>query len=519
MAVVTSMGRRIARARRGAACATAALAILVAVSTSGAGAASSSTVVGASVPSATWIDAGGCASNVAGKTSFGSVLPGSKSVTTLDCDVEFGSSNDTAALRTWQGDATGTAMTRGTWVARVSGTAVNLEDVQAISPTTAWVSGQSGRMLRTTDSGVNWTVWTNVQTGTASHIYGVAAPSASVAWGVGSGGTIVYTANGGTDWANQSVGGGQLYDVDAIDVDSAWAVGGGGRILRTDDSGTTWTPQVSGTANDLNDIDVVDGSIAWAVGAGGSILRTTDGGANWLVVPAPLNSFRTVAAINATTAWIGDSSADVKYTANAGTLWTTKLDRDGGVTNAQAIDVVGDVVFSVMYSVGYIDRTIDAGATWFDETPTATPPGLLGVSAADATNVFAVGVGGVIYTTPGTPVSDFADDGSADWDTVGSIDLFGACLRDADLGAAGGGGGWVEDTNAGSDCADGDADPWNAIPAASPGAKIAATNVPDAEAGATDPVAHLRFGFRTLDNQPPGRYLAPITFQVVAPAV
>src|SRR5690606_21911777 len=75
-----------------------------------AGGASSGTVVGATVPSATSIDASGCPSQTAGITQLGLLLPGSSTVTSLDCIVEFGSSNDTSMLRLHQQDGYGQAM-------------------------------------------------------------------------------------------------------------------------------------------------------------------------------------------------------------------------------------------------------------------------------------------------------------------------------------------------------------------------------------------------------------------------
>lgn len=77
---------------------------------SASGAATSGTVVGATVPSATNISTSGCASLTAGITQFGAVLPGSSAVTTADCVVQFGSSNDTSSLRVSQPDGLGSAM-------------------------------------------------------------------------------------------------------------------------------------------------------------------------------------------------------------------------------------------------------------------------------------------------------------------------------------------------------------------------------------------------------------------------
>ena len=120
-------------------------------------------------------------------------------------------------------------------------------------------------------------------------------------------------------------------------------------------------------------------------------------------------------------------------------------------------------------------------------------------------------------TPAGTAVDNYLNNGTADWDTAGSIDLFGACLRSVANGASGGGSGWSVDGN--GDCTADDSDPWSAIPAAAPGTKIAAMNAPDAQGGGTDPTANIRFGFRAKADQAPGVYLAPIVFETVAPDV
>lgn len=73
-------------------------------------AATSSTVISVTVPSATNLDASACESGVAGRTDFGNVLPGTSTVTSSDCTITFGSSNDTAKLRIQQTDRRGVAM-------------------------------------------------------------------------------------------------------------------------------------------------------------------------------------------------------------------------------------------------------------------------------------------------------------------------------------------------------------------------------------------------------------------------
>ncbi len=108
-------------------------------------------------------------------------------------------------------------------------------------------------------------------------------------------------------------------------------------------------------------------------------------------------------------------------------------------------------------------------------------------------------------------VSDYADDGSADFDTLGSISLFGACLRAATNGAATDGSTWAPNAT----CPNVDGSHWHAIPAtATPASKVAHNG----SSGDADATVSLRFGFRTRDDQVPGTYVAPITLEVIAPS-
>ncbi len=72
--------------------------------------ASTATVVSATVPSATTVDADGCDMFQPGVTDFGVVLPGTSVVTSTDCVIQFGSSNTPSRLRIRQADGAGSAM-------------------------------------------------------------------------------------------------------------------------------------------------------------------------------------------------------------------------------------------------------------------------------------------------------------------------------------------------------------------------------------------------------------------------
>jgi len=99
-------GRRMAR-RIGI---TMLVASFAAISASTAASSTANTTVTVTVLSATNLDATGCATGTANVTDFGIVFPGSSSVTSLDCNLIWGSSNDSAMLRTYQQDQYGKAL-------------------------------------------------------------------------------------------------------------------------------------------------------------------------------------------------------------------------------------------------------------------------------------------------------------------------------------------------------------------------------------------------------------------------
>lgn len=106
-----------------------------------------------------------------------------------------------------------------------------------------------------------------------------------------------------------------------------------------------------------------------------------------------------------------------------------------------------------------------------------------------------------------TPVADYVS-GSADW-ALGT-NAFGACLAGVSGGATTGGSTWQ--VNAA--CPTGGQ--WYAVPASGASAM---SKVAEAGTGTITAQANIRFGLRTATGQPPGRYLAPVTFDVVAPNV
>ena len=99
--------------------------------------------------------------------------------------------------------------------------------------------------------------------------------------------------------------------------------------------------------------------------------------------------------------------------------------------------------------------------------------------------------------------------GIADWGN--GSNAFSACLHQLGGGALIGS--WPI-AGAGN-CAVSAPANWRSVPATA----SLASHIATSPLGTTTARADLRFGLRTSVSQPPGRYIAPVTFDVVAPAV
>jgi hypothetical protein len=124
---------------------------------------------------------------------------------------------------------------------------------------------------------------------------------------VGQNGTVLKTTDSGINWTTQTSGTtNTLFDVHFVDANNGWAIGARNTIIKTTNRGTTWAPQTSGISNSsptLNAVHFIDANTGWIVANGGIIQKTTNGGANWSVLNLPTPSLNAIYFSNAETGW------------------------------------------------------------------------------------------------------------------------------------------------------------------------------------------------------------------------
>ena len=307
------------------------------------------------------------------------------------------------------------------WYAQDSGVTEDLNAVEAVDAFTAWVVGDNGTIIKTTDGGDNWLPQ---ESGTSLNLTDVSAVSGNTAWVVGGDGVVdgafivLRTIDGGETWDAVAKGAGYLLsEITAVDAEIAWVAGAKGVISKTMNSGGTWYLQTAGTANTISDIKAVDADTAYAMG--GKIFKTTNGGWAWTAQTDPVTqlgyqvTWTVVEAIDANNIWVlGDYLYDagpfsftvgiyLRSSDGCATWYPPLLGQYGFSTGVDisAPDASTAWVVGTQSSSGNISKTSNGGVTWACPQTFDPMVDLYDVSAANSDVAWAIGTGGTIIHT------------------------------------------------------------------------------------------------------------------------
>ena len=216
--------------------------------------------------------------------------------------------------------------------------------------------------------------WHQLNSGATNNLHGVKFYSANFGMVVGENGKILRTTNGGLNWFSGTVVSSlAMYKLAYVDSLRWTIVGQNGLILYSSNAGSSWN--VNGTAGvsvNLADIQFVKtegvtSDTGYIAGVNGTLLRTTNGGVTWSQVPViTSNNLYFVHFVGQNTGFVGGYNVAIKTT-NAGVNWTTVTpapnmelsradfkDSDNGI-------IVGGTDIS---NDGVIYRTSNGGANW-----------------------------------------------------------------------------------------------------------------------------------------------------------
>jgi photosystem II stability/assembly factor-like uncharacterized protein len=109
--------------------------------------------------------------------------------------------------------------------------------------------------------------------GLTDYLYHVDVRGKDSAWVVGDNGVILRTTNAGISWERVAVDTKEtLVNIAFANNKQGWITGWNGTILRTSDGGKSWLEQESGTKVNLYGLSIAKKQV-WAVGADGLVLK------------------------------------------------------------------------------------------------------------------------------------------------------------------------------------------------------------------------------------------------------
>ncbi len=289
------------------------------------------------------------------------------------------------------------------WNLTNSGTTLDLYSVCFVDDSTGWAVGDSGIIIKTSDSGSSWNVDFPTSARIVQQLNCVHFPDANNGWAVGvkpapfTTARVLKTTDAGTQWIDVTKGSipacRSCYFTSA---DTGWIVTRFGYIIHTTDGGQTLNEQASNVSFDLRSVFFTNVSTGWVVGTGDTILHTTDGGENWLPQATGTPSLRSVYFINSDTGWAVGLNGVILSTTDGGENWFSQTSNVSVLLND--IHFINETTGWIVGANGIILKTIDGGTTWGQQLSN-TSVALQSVCMIDDQTGFATGLNGTILFT------------------------------------------------------------------------------------------------------------------------
>ncbi len=256
------------------------------------------------------------------------------------------------------GTALSTANAGQSWTGLTTGTTVNLERVQALSPTTVIVGGGGGCVTRISEDGgqVFKRIFNVAESGCPEPVAAFSFVSPQTGFLLLKNGSVEMTTDGGETFARRtgipgtaaSSGGGGLVGTDIHFLSPTVGIAfvsdpnsGASSAYMTPDGGVSWTPVSLPGGARVTSVHFVDEKHAYAIGPT-TLISTSNGGETWKAEPiAGGNSFSAIDCSTPTTCLLAVSGGNKL-------VETT----DGGET-----DTVKTTSNSSIYGVGYASPT------------------------------------------------------------------------------------------------------------------------------------------------------------------
>lgn len=228
------------------------------------------------------------------------------------------------------------------------------------------LSTGAGRMIKTTNSGINWYNISLPSTALYNSFSSNSFNNSGVLI-VGSGGNILKSSDFGSNWSNLSnkVHGYINQDVYFVNNLTGYICGSGvndSTIIKTTNGGLNWI-ELQAPKITIFTLYFTSANTGFCVGGTNVIYKTTNGGLNWNGTVANFsNGFRTVYFINENTGYVGGYDLSINKTTNAGTTWQFKFSETVSTLNSFSFPT--SIIGYAIDDLHGVIKTTDSGNSW-----------------------------------------------------------------------------------------------------------------------------------------------------------
>lgn len=302
-------------------------------------------------------------------------------------------------------------------------------------PSTGYVVGQTGTIMKTSDFGQSWSIQTKNELSRFVLFQSVCFPIADTGYAMDHYGFIYKTTDAGINWDTVYYENDEyLNSMSFTSTRNGTIVGSGGKILRTDNGGDTWEYQIYPSSNYFTSIFFTEPDIGYITGSDGVILKSINSGNSWLTLNADSGlTFNDCFFTSSTRGCLVSADGKIRNTYDGGQTWTETNLGDSiyffkvSMFNSDTMLVTGRVMGSFSY-YPILMRSINGGNSW-DVIPfTYEYYSPFGLNCSPSGTAYCIGDFGFMAKS---------DDYGATWTVLSNVlcelNHFGACINDIDF--------------------------------------------------------------------------------------